>query len=110
MIEYLTSFYSISFITTIIGLAIIYLYDRFEKKQYTGANYFRFAIVLYVSCFTSLYLVNLIGSKISTDGSIIPNLFGGGSISNDIQPSISSMSEYSSKMHMEQFKTGVPTF
>jgi hypothetical protein len=112
MIEYLTSFYSIALLATIIGLLIIYIYDKFEKKQYTIANYFRFAILIYISTFASLYLVNMIS------GTSLNILSGGGgsaaSTSNNMeQPSLSSVSnfnDYHSKLHSEQFKTGIPTF
>jgi hypothetical protein len=103
MLEYFTEIYAIPIFTTIVGLAIIYAYDKFEKKQYTGAIYFRLAIVLYISAFASLYMFkhmsSLLGSGLSTQS-------GGGS---ELPPVTSTAGEFS-KLHLEQFKTGVPTF
>ena len=114
MLEYITSFYSLAFIATFIGLLIIYIYDKFEKKQYTGANYFRFAILIYISTFLSLYLVNILSGKL---GNSTFGLFDKSNITCDsnmqnsttMQNPLSTLNEYS-KMHLEQFKTGTPTF
>ena len=35
MLEYLNTIYCLPLISTIIGMIIVYLYDKFEKKQYT---------------------------------------------------------------------------
>jgi hypothetical protein len=104
MLEYFTEIYAIPIFTTIVGLAIIYAYDKFEKKQYTGAIYFRLAIVLYISAFASLYIFKHIGALI---GSGVQS--GGGSVNIDSPPVTSTAGEFS-KLHLEQFKTGVPTF
>jgi uncharacterized transporter YbjL len=113
MLEYITNIYILPLIATIIGLIIVFIYDKFEKKQYTGANYFRFAILIYIATFSSLYLVHLASSKLSA-GTSITGMFGGGlangeSTGTSSQNPLSTMNEYS-KMHLEQFKTGTPTF
>jgi hypothetical protein len=102
LLDYLTNIYVIALIATLIGLALIYVYDRFEKKQYTSAMYFRFALVLYISCFGANYI-----SKMN-----LPTfLQSGGGSANDLSTAntVSSAGEFS-KLHLEQFKTGVPTF
>lgn len=104
MLEYITSFYFIALLATIIGLTTIYIYDKFEKKQYTGANYFRFAILIYISTFIALYLISTIAGKLGNGGTGL--LSGGG---NSDAAAVSTMNDYS-KMHLEQFKTGIPTF
>ena len=46
--------YVLSSIATIIGLFIVYLYDKFEKKQYTNAEYFRIGILIFISCLATI--------------------------------------------------------
>ena len=55
-LEYLTNIYILPLITTIIGIVIVYLYDKFEKKQYTSAIYIRIALLIYISSFATFYL------------------------------------------------------
>jgi hypothetical protein len=99
--EYFNNIYVLSLVSTLIGLALIYLYDKFEKKQYTSAMYIRFAIVLYISTCGTLYLsrANLFNLNIFQ---------GGGDSSSDPQSMMPQPNEL--KSHLEQFKTGIPTF
>lgn len=107
MLEYLTSFYTIALIATILGLLIIYIYDRFEKKQYSGANYFRFAILIYIATFGALYVTSILSVKLAGGDDGI-KIMDGGSTNSQV---ISTAGDYAaSKMHLEQFKTGIPTF
>ena len=99
-LDYLTSIYILPLITTIIGLLIVYLYDKFEKKQYTSAVYLRIGLLIYVSTFGTIYISRLAmftGSSSQSGGGINP------------QSMMPQPNEISSS-HLEQFKTGVPTF
>jgi hypothetical protein len=99
MIEYITNIYVLPLIATIIGLAIVYMYDKFEKKQYTTAVYFRIAILIYISAFGTIYL-----SKMDIFTRNIQ--CGGGELNHQ-----SAMPQPNDlNIHLEQFKTGVPTF
>ena len=106
MLEYITNIYVLPLIATIIGLSIIYLYDKFEKKQYTSAMYLRIGILLYISTYGTLYI-----SKLDCLSSLINNhssfQSGGSSI---IDPQLSMPQANDLKTHLEQFKIGVPTF
>ena len=102
MIEYLNNIYVLPLISTIIGTLIIYLYDKFEKKQYTSAIYLRIALLLYISTFGTFYISNNLPLFTSTSS----NIQSGGSIDpQSLMPQGNDLSK-----HFEQFKTGVPTF
>lgn len=101
MLEYLNTIYCLPLISTIIGILIVYLYDKFEKKQYTSAIYIRIALLIYISSFATFY--------ISHNFHLFSNIgiqSGGSSI--DPQSMMPQANDL--KIHMEQFKTGVPTF
>ena len=101
MLEYLNTLYCLPLISTIIGITILYLYDKFEKKQYTSAIYIRIALLIYISSFVTFYL--------SHNSYLFTNLIsqsGGGSV--DPQSMMPQANDL--KNHLEQFKTGIPTF
>lgn len=100
-LEYLTSIYLLPLITTFIGVLIVYLYDKFEKKQYTSAVYLRIGLLIYVSTFTTIYISRL---AVFSNGN--GNHLGGGI---DLQSMMPQANELTTS-HLEQFKTGVPTF
>ena len=102
-LEYITNIYVLPLITTIIGLALVFAYDKFEKKQYTKAHYLRIGVLIYVSTFATIYISRLDFFK--NGGSFMS---GGGSSSVDPQSLLPQPNEL--KSHLEQFKTGVPTF
>lgn len=97
MLEYITNIYVLPLIATIIGLIIVFIYDKFEKKQYTNSVYLRIGILIYISCIATIYISKL-------------NFLqqGGGSI--DINPQSFMPPPNDIKTTYEQFKTGVPTF
>jgi hypothetical protein len=102
LLEYLTNIYVLPLIATIIGLAIVYLYDLFEKKQYTNAVYLRIGILIYVSCLATIYISRLSFLQV-----------GGGSLyssSSDVNPQSAMPQPNEFKSSFEQFKTGIPTF
>ena len=108
MLEYITNIYVLPLIATIIGISIVYLYDKFEKKQYTSAIYLRIALLIYISSFGTIYISRL---NIFTSG-LTGNIFQGGGGSEyegmDTQSHMPQPNEL--KAHLETFKTGVPTF
>ena len=101
MLEYLNTIYVLPLISTIIGITIVYLYDKFEKKQYTSAIYIRIALLIYISSFATFYL-----SHNSHLFGVMSNQSGGSYI--DPQSMMPQANDL--KIHLEQFKTGVPTF
>jgi len=109
MIEYLNNIYVVSFIATLISLIIVYIYDKFEKKQYTTAIYFRISILLYVSIFIALYLSRYI-NLLSSDSIQI----GGSDVNSVSQHNQHSQYHHSdntgSKFNIEPFKTGISPF
>ena len=56
MLEYLNNIYILPLLSTIVGITIVYLYDKFEKKQYTSAIYLRIGLLIYISSFSTFYL------------------------------------------------------
>jgi hypothetical protein len=99
-LEYLTNMYVLPLIATIIGLAMVYIYDKFEKKQYTNGVYLRIGILIYLSCLATIYISKL---------PILQS--GGGSINISIDNPQSCMPQPNEiRSTFEQFKTGVPTF
>jgi len=110
-LEYITNIYVLPLISTIIGLAIIYLYDKFEKKQYTSAIYIRIGLLLYISTYATLYISKLnclsaIGDYTHSGGGSSGGIIG----SNIIDPQLAMPQANNIKTHFEQFKIGVPTF
>ena len=105
-LEYITSIYVLPLISTIIGLSLVYLYDKFEKKQYTTAIYLRIGVLLYISTYGTLYIsrLNYFSSMSDTKN---PYSQSGGSMSD---PQLAMPQANDIKTHFEQFKIGVPTF
>lgn len=101
VLEILTNTYILPLIASIIGLIILFIYDKFEKKQYTYGTYLRVGILIYISTFAVVYLARS-DFFLSTSN----NQSGGGGI--DPQTFMPSPNEI--KAHLEQFKTGIPTF
>ena len=101
-LEYLTSIYFLPLITTIIGLIIVYVYDKFEKKQYTSSIYLRIGLLIYVSTFGTIYI-----SRLPLFSNVISGSHSGGGI--EPQSMMSQPNELTTS-HIEHFKTGVPTF
>lgn len=93
VLEYLNNIYILPLVAVVIGLCIVYIYDFFEKKQYTSSHYLRLAILIYISCIGTIYISKTyLLAPIQSGGSQMPQ-------PNEIL-----------KTHFEQFKTGVPTF
>ena len=82
VLEYLQNMYVLPLIATVIGLALVYVYDLFEKKQYTNAVYLRIGILIYVSCLATIYISRL--SFLQVGGAA--SLFSGGGAGVDISP------------------------
>jgi len=99
--EYITNIYILPLIATIVGLSLVYLYDKFEKKQYTSAQYLRIGILIYISTYFTLYI-----SKLHYFTETKPTMTGGNI---DPQSFMPQPNEFN-KSHLEQFKIGVPTF
>jgi len=100
--EYITNIYILPLIATIVGLSLVYLYDKFEKKQYTSAQYLRIGILIYISTYLTLYI-----SKLNCFTDMNSSTMSGGNI--DPQSVMPQPNEFN-KSHLEQFKIGVPTF
>ena len=100
-LEYLTSIYILPLITTLIAIILVYIYDKFEKKQYTSAIYMRIGLLIYVSTFGTIYI-----SRSSIFSNISDTHSGGGIDSQSMMPQANEIST----SHLEHFKTGVPTF
>jgi hypothetical protein len=92
--------YVLPLIATLIGLALVYVYDLFEKKQYTNAIYLRIGILIYISCLATIYISRLSFLQV------------GGSSSSILEHTPQSMMPQPNefKSSFEQFKTGIPTF
>jgi hypothetical protein len=103
-LEYLTNMYVLPLIATVIGLALVYVYDLFEKKQYTNAIYLRIAVLIYVSCLATIYITRL--NFLQVGGA------GASASSSDFQSNPQSVMPQPNefKSSFEQFKTGIPTF
>ena len=106
MLEYLNNIYVLPLFSTIIGLLIIFLYDKYEKKQYTSAMYLRFGLVIYISSFATFYISKL---DVFTNLLNIGNIQKGGAVSEiDSQSMMPQPNDL--KINLEKFKTGVPAF
>jgi len=100
MIEYLNTIYVLPLLATIIGTVIVYLYDKFEKKQYTSAIYLRIALLLYISSLGTVYLSRHLTLFSNSNAQL-----GGSYDPQSLMPQANDLSKYT-----EQFKTGNPTF
>jgi hypothetical protein len=99
LLEYLTNMWVLPLIATIIGLVIVYIYDIFEKKQYTNAVYLRIGLLIYISCLATVYISRL---------SFLQSSHSGGDPIQSVQNLMPQPNEI--KNNFEQFKTGIPTF
>ena len=97
--EYITNIYILPLIATSIGLILVYLYDKYEKKQYTSAQYLRIGLLLYSSTYSALYI-----SKLSFFTSSDTTTQSGGS-TQSVMPQPNNIQN-----QFEQFRSGVPTF
>ena len=103
LLEYINNMYVLPLISTIIGLSLVYLYDKFEKKQYTNAMYLRIGLLIYISTYGTLYI-----SKLDMFSASDNTLQSGGSNISDPQLMMQQPNEI--KSYLEHFKSGVPTF
>jgi hypothetical protein len=100
LLEYITNIYILPLISSIIGLILVYLYDTFEKKQYTSSHYLRIGVLIYISTYVALYI-----SKLHI---FLPSGPQSGGMLSDPQLSMPQGNDI--KSHLEQFKIGIPTF
>ena len=100
LLDYITNIYILPLISSIIGLILVYLYDKYEKKQYTSSVYLRFGVLIYISTYGALYISKL--NILSSD-----NMHSGGMVSD---PQLSMPQSNDIKSHLEHFKIGIPTF
>jgi hypothetical protein len=101
LLEYITNIYVLPLISSIIGLILVYLYDKFEKKQYTSSQYLRLGVLIYISTYVALYISKL--NILLPSGSH----HSGGMLSD---PQLSMPQGNDINSHLEQFKIGIPTF
>jgi hypothetical protein len=102
LLEYLNNIYVLPFIAAIIGLALVYIYDLFEKKQYTNAVYLRIGILIYISCLATIYISRL--NFLQSGGA------SSSGESNSVQNAMPQPNEFRTSTNFEHFKTGIPTF
>ena len=100
LLEYITNIYILPLISSIIGLILVYLYDKFEKKQYTSSQYLRIGVLIDISTYVALYI-----SKLNI---FLPSGTQSGGMLSDPQLSMPQGNDI--KSHLEQFKIGIPTF
>ena len=120
MIDYLTNIYIISLIGSLLGLLLTYLYDKFEKKEYSSKVYFKVFMLTYIASLVTLYVFNLVNnnnvvSPKSVSVNTPPNtsisvnkteLVGGAQVNNTVPTNVSKPFSLES----QQFNTGTPTF
>ena len=104
LLDYITNIYILPLISSIIGLILVYLYDKYEKKQYTPSIYLRFGVLIYISTYAALYISKL--NIFSSDSGHSSGQSGG--MSSDPQLSMPQGNDI--KSHLEHFKIGIPTF
>ena len=121
MLNYLTNIYVISLIGSLLGLLLTYLYDKFEKKEYSGKVYFKVFMLTYLASVVTLYVFNLVNNNnrvsqtldsinksTATAKGVSVNkseLVGGNQVNN-----IATNVTKSFNMESQQFNTGTPTF
>ena len=109
-LEYLTNMYVLPLIATAIGLALVYVYDLFEKKQYTNAVYLRIGILIYLSCLATIYISRLSFLQVRMGAGMGGGVQSGGGGGFDASPQSMMPQPNEFKSSFEQFKTGIPTF
>ena len=113
MLEYINTIYVLPLIATIIGLIIVYIYDKFEKKQYTSALYIRIGLLIYFSAFGSFYISELNIFKNLNFGNKQIHQTGGSSSygeSQSMMPQANDIKLNNNNNNNEFFKTGVSPF
>jgi len=109
-LDYISNMYVLSVIATVIGLCILYMYDKFEKKQYTNAIYMRIGILIFISCLGTVYVSRMHFFQNNTNTNAMSG-GGGGTVNNinNLSSSECSMQSNDNRSY-ENFKTGMPTF
>ena len=101
--EYLSNMFVLAGIATVIAICLLYIYDLFEKKQYTNAIYLRIGILVFVSCLATIYITRLSFLQVGGGGA------SSSSMSSDTQNMMPQPNEIRNSNY-EHFKTGIPTF
>tara|TARA_B100001057_G_C22786894_1_gene925970 strand:- start:105 stop:503 length:399 start_codon:yes stop_codon:yes gene_type:complete len=132
MSSFLKNIYIQALAGTLVTILFIFLYDKFEKKDFTKVEYVKFACLSYISCLASLYVsmffsnssncpmvsTNVSPVKMSSD---TKSMTGGGlnnnlskNLSNNLSNNSSNSSANNNIMNdinnLERFKTGNPGF
>lgn len=126
MSSFLKNIYIQALAGTLVTLLFIFLYDKFEKKDFTKVEYVKFACLSYFSCLASLYFSAYFNSstncpvissgacpiKINTESKIMS---GGSSSNNSTNINNSNVNSNANNImndtsNLERFKTGNPGF
>ncbi len=111
MLEILTNTYVLPLISVVVGLIVLWLYDKFENKQYRLSHYTRVAILIYISSFALIFIMrhNMFASI--TGISTIPNTQSGGGNQTSVTPPKNNFDlDIDMPGYGEHFNTGLPTF
>jgi predicted PurR-regulated permease PerM len=74
MLEYLLNNYVLALVGVCVSLLITYLYDKFEKKQYSSSVYFKIAILTYIASLTLLFSFKHINNFLNTSADFSSNV------------------------------------
>ncbi len=59
---FLENIYLTPIIGVITGWIVVYLYNKIEHKNYTKGDYFKFGLVIYLTCLFVIYVARNLGS------------------------------------------------
>lgn len=74
MLQYLLNNYILALVGVCVSLLITYLYDKFEKKQYSSSVYFKIAILTYIASLTLLFFFKHIDNFLNTSADFSSNV------------------------------------
>lgn len=114
MFDILANTYILPLYAVIIGCIILWFYDKFENKQYKLSQYVRISLLVYISAFCLIYIMQQTWFTNLTSNTISTTQIGGG-ISNTAQNFKPINMNFDNGMPilsdgMEHFNTGLPTF
>ena len=105
----LTNKYVISILGSLVCLITTYLYDKFEKKEYSYAVYFKIMVLGYLASISTIVASNLLSSNtgpVSVASEIVKDTVEAATTT----AQLSTTASQSIPLNQLKFKIGTPTF
>ena len=108
-----------TYLTPIIGVIagwiIVYLYNKVEHKNYTKSDYFKFGLVIYLTCLSVIYIARNLGTNdkilnLSNPNELLAAIPAIGILGSNVASIINNNEIIPEDMSSETFSIGHPNF